>query len=109
MSFDVLIRLKCLVGHTESASIVHTFHILITHSLCRRAAKLFQFWLFSDRLLYGERKRISKAGLSGDSYILHRDIRLVDCTIVDDSEIFKKREFGFAIVTPVKTLVLWAK
>ena len=46
---------------------------------CRRGIKEFHFWLFSDRLLYGEQV---SAGLAGPAYYsLNRDISLTACRV----------------------------
>ena len=44
---------------------------------CRRGIKEFQFWLFSDKLLYADLVQ----GLGGSSYSLNRDISLTACRV----------------------------
>ena len=45
---------------------------------CRRGVKEFHFWLFSDKLLYGD--RVSSLS-SAPSYSLNRDISLLSCRV----------------------------
>jgi len=55
---------------------------------CRRGVKEFMFWLFSDKLLYGDRQLSASALGAAPVYSLNRDLSLVGCRVrsmLDDS------------------------
>jgi len=72
----------------------------------RRAAKDFYFWLFSDKLLYGE----LVPGSSG-LYSLHRDISLMQSRIgpvpPSLSTSCEEEERAFMVQSPQKSFIVW--
>ena len=101
----------------------------------RRAIKEFQFWLFSDRLLYGEAVQTltGPKGLNNNlanhtnttnssnnpnnnnnnthnrMYNLNRIILLQECRLVHiDEDFTSKSACAFGIEAPAKSFILWA-
>ena len=104
----------------------------------RRAIKEFQFWLFSDRLLYGEAVQTLTGPKSLNSnlanhtnttanststsynsnnnnnthnrmYNLNRIILLQECRLVHiDEDFTSKSACAFGIEAPAKSFILWA-
>ena len=71
---------------------------------CRRVVKEFMFWLFSDKLLYGE----VIPGLG--TYWLHREIQLVACRVSDGSKSAVERpECAITVESPAKSFIMWTK
>jgi len=66
---------------------------------CRRGRKSFRFWLFNDKLLYGEP---SKPILG--KFNLNRDIPLSDCKV---SSIDENDEFVMRFESPSKSFIVW--
>ena len=82
------------------------FYIILTNVIKRRQIKEFMFWLFSDKLLYGE----VLPGMTGNSYNLNRTIVLHECCIKDEAKGVKERaECAFTVESPAKSFVIWAK
>jgi hypothetical protein len=67
----------------------------------RRQKKQFKFWLFSDKLLYGE------AGTLANMFTLNREILLTECRIseVTDGEDYDR---ALRIESPQKSFIIWA-
>lgn len=74
----------------------------------RRVVKEFEFWLFSDKLLYGE----LIPGLG--SYWLHREIQLVasrftDAELAKSANTIERAESAIVVESPAKSFIIWAK
>eukprot|EP01039_Chlorochromonas_danica_P007393 gene7393-8178_t len=63
---------------------------------CRKRYKEFQFWLFSDRLLYGEKTPLG-------TYALNRQINLSKCKLTLLGENDPERQIAFIIESPAKS------
>ncbi len=66
----------------------------------RRGIKPFRFWLFNDKLLYGEDNGF---GL----YRLSREILLTQCRVVDANNV-ENNDRAFQIESPAKSFIVWA-
>ena len=73
--------------------------ILIT---CRRGVKEFQFWLFTDKIVYGE----MLPGIG--KYNVNREILLTACRIGDSPKV-ERANCAFIIESPAKSFVVWTK
>jgi hypothetical protein len=69
----------------------------------RRKVQEFQFWLFSDKLVYGE----MLPGLG--SYNIHREIELFACRIGEAGDLVERANCAFTVESPAKSFILWAK
>jgi FYVE/RhoGEF/PH domain-containing protein 5/6 len=69
----------------------------------RRTQKEFQFWLFNDKLLYGE----ILPGLN--LYTLNHYIDLATCRISPGDPTVENFELSFVVESPEKSFVVWAK
>lgn len=75
---------------------------------CRKAVKTYYFWLFSDKLLYGEPTG-QLIGMGKKEYKLHRDIDLVTSRIApSQNKNVRERERALLIECPAKSFVVWA-
>jgi len=75
---------------------------------CRKAVKTYTFWLFSDKLLYGEATG-QIVGLGKKEYKLHRVIDLVSSRIAASTDKkVKDRERALLIECPAKSFIVWA-
>jgi len=81
---------------------IYSLLIMLNVTFFRRRYKEFQFWLFSDELLYGEKTALG-------AYALHRQIPLQGCQVVpladDDTDVFN----GFIIASSSKSFKVKAK
>ena len=75
-------------------------HVIIL--IYRRDVKEFHFWLFNDKLLYGE----PIPGLG--TYWLHREIKLVECRISAATNI-NRADVAFVVESPAKSFVVFTK
>ena len=69
---------------------------------CRRGRKIFRFWLFNDKLLYGEASTPIILG----KFNLNRDIPLMQCHVSCEEE---NGEFVMRIQSPAKSFIVWFK
>lgn len=67
---------------------------------CRRGRKSFRFWLFNDKMLYGEASRPYILG----KYNLNREIPLSKCVVSREQE---NDEFVMRIESPFKSFIVW--
>lgn len=67
---------------------------------CRRAKKTFKFWLFNDKLLYGE--EVTTVVAQTSMYSLNREIDLIECRVshVTSGEDVER---AFQIQSPAKS------
>ena len=69
---------------------------------CRRGRKQFRFWLFNDKLLYGEASTPYILG----KFNLNRDLPLNQCQVSKEEE---NSEFVMRIQSPAKSFLVWFK
>jgi hypothetical protein len=69
---------------------------------CRREVKPFTFWLFTDKLLYGDTDPLS--GMVN----LHREINLIQCRM-SDARAVENLDRAFTVESPSKSFIVWAK
>ena len=69
---------------------------------CRRGRKSFRFWLFNDKLLYGEASTPIVLG----KFNLNRDIALTHCHVSSEQE---GPEFVMRVQSPAKSFIVWFK
>jgi hypothetical protein len=69
---------------------------------CRREAKPFTFWLFTDKLLYGDTDPLS--GMVN----LHREINLIQCR-VSAARAVENLDSAFTVESPSKSFIVWGK
>jgi hypothetical protein len=67
---------------------------------CRRGRKSFRFWLFNDKLLYGE----ASAPLILGKFNLNREIGLTQCRVSSETE---NKEYVMRIQSPAKSFIVW--
>lgn len=74
---------------------------------CRRQIKEFMFWLFSDKLLYGE----PLGGMGVETFNLNRVISLMECRVTNDAVLpmVELLDRAFTIQSPAKSFVVIAK
>jgi hypothetical protein len=72
---------------------------------CRNFRKTFRFWLFSDKLLYGEE---TFSAVREGMYRVNHEILLSRCNVTtrDDAE---NDEFALRVQSPAKSFVLYFK
>lgn len=70
---------------------------------CRRQIKDFQFWLFSDMIVYGEQVNIISSGVIFD---IHRHIQIMQCRL-NSSVTCPNHELAFILESPEKSFILW--
>jgi hypothetical protein len=74
---------------------------------CRKANKLFHYWLFSDKMIYGEASTNILAGRN--EYVLNRDIALFSSRINSEFDTsVKDRERAIMLECSEKSFVMWA-
>lgn len=66
----------------------------------RRGLKEFHFWLFSDKLLYGQ-----KLPLVGENYMLNREIPLSKCFVKLFDSVYDKN-VTFMVQSPAKSFIV---
>jgi hypothetical protein len=71
----------------------------------RSGSKPFVFWLFSDKLLYGDR---AKNLFGTEKYYLHRDLNVSECFIQEPAEDTENRACAIFIESPNKSFIVWA-
>lgn len=67
---------------------------------CRRGRKSFRFWLFNDKMLYGE----ASAPLILGKFNLNREIGLHQCHVSSETE---NSEYVMRIQSPAKSFIVW--
>ena len=69
---------------------------------CRRGTKYFRFWLFNDKLLYGEANGFGM-------WTLNRQIDLTQCRVVEVLAGIENVDTAFQIESPTKSFIIWAE
>jgi len=72
---------------------------------CRNFRKTFRFWLFSDKLLYGEEEF---SAIREGMYRVNHEIPLSRCNITTRNDI-ENNEFALRVQSPAKSFVLYFK
>jgi hypothetical protein len=72
-----------------------------SHPPFSRRYKEFQFWLFSDQLIYGEKTPLG--------YTLHRQIPLARCIVTELDSTDPERDTAFIVQSPAKSFKLKTK
>ena len=70
---------------------------------CRNIRKNFRFWLFSDKLLYGED---AFSAVREGLYKLNREIHLSECTIAS-RDFLDENEFAIRVKSPAKSFFVY--
>jgi hypothetical protein len=77
---------------------------------CRKAVKPFYFWLFTDKIVYGEKSGMANS--ASGRYVFHRMIDLVSSRIsklsAKNHEHVANIDQGFLIECPAKSFIVWA-
>lgn len=73
----------------------------LINTIFRRTPKEFRFWLFTDKLLYGEKTPLG-------AYTLHRDIDLSKCYVhsCEDTTEAGPYKYSFVVESPAKSFVI---
>ena len=78
------------------------------HKQCRKAIKPFRFWLFSDKIIYGEELVSIRRGTQASRYSLHREIDLVTSRISPvTSGNIANHERALRIECPAKSFIVF--
>lgn len=67
----------------------------------RRGLKEFQFWLLTDRLLYGEPSPVAV-----NQFTLNRDIALSTCCVRSIETAVYSQDFLFVVESPAKSFIV---
>ena len=73
---------------------------------CRRGKKKFKFWLFSDKILYGEEN--TTVVQQSKVYSLHREILLIACRVSNVVQECDDIDRAFMLESPSKSFIVWA-
>lgn len=73
---------------------------------CRRGKKKFKFWLFSDKILYGEEN--TTVVQQSKVYSLHREILLIACRVSNVVRECDDIDRAFMLESPSKSFIVWA-
>ena len=73
---------------------------------CRRGKKKFKFWLFNDKILYGEEN--ATVVQQSKVYSLNREILLIACRVSEAIDQCDDFERAFMVESPSKSFIVWA-